>query len=237
MSAIATIRRDTCALIVGPRGSGKSLFAQQQLKATPHNIVIDTKGDFSFDDPAPRYNLTAYSIDELKRLLKWIAEQPRDTHFYGAPPIFRFPKNTTLPVMRAQCDEVARLCMARGNCRPYYDELSQAISHTRYEVEAPYFQSVVQQGRSFGVGALFSTQRPKRIPLIAGTESDTRITFFLRNPDDRKLVEDFMGEVPWKALAREPHSFVIATDETMQTDAELEPHRLILERPPTQRSA
>lgn len=223
-----TIPRDQVGVIVGPRGSGKSIFAQQQVKATPHNVVLDTKGDFSFDDPAPRYNLYVYSIDELRSMLKWIAQQERGTHFYGAPPIMRWPMDMPIKEKRSQCDEVARICLRRTNTRPYYDELSQAVSHTRYEEDSPYFQSVVQQGRSIGVGALFATQRPKRIPLIVGTEANFRVAFFLRNPDDRKIVEDMMGEVPWKALARNPHSYVIATDETMQSDSALEPHRLIL---------
>lgn len=222
--------RGKCWLLIGPRGSGKSKFAEFQVKGTPHTIVIDTKGDYEIDDPWPRYHVLSRSLSDLELKLDWILEQPPATHYWGAPVIFKVPgPKDGVPVkqQRAIADQAARLAMRRGHTQLYYDELAQAVPGTNYEQDFPYYQSAVQQGRSLGVGVGASTQRPSRIPLIAGSEADYRVTWFLRHPGDRKIAEEYVGgPVPWTELGRIKHSFVIGTDD--DGDAELEPHRLII---------
>ncbi|MGH7745880.1 MAG: hypothetical protein ACREQ5_14035, partial [Candidatus Dormibacteria bacterium] len=64
-----------------------------------------------------------------------------------------------------------------------------------------------------GVGVWASVQRPRWVPMISLTESDLRISFYLRSREDRSRMDSVMGDgVPWDSLQKTPHSFVAGTD-------------------------
>jgi ABC-type dipeptide/oligopeptide/nickel transport system ATPase component len=228
-NALPHVKQNAVVLIVGPRGSGKSVLATHMLKAQSNVTVFDTKHDFSFADDNPRYNLVARTPDEVFKLWRGI-EAVGD----GAPVIYRPHVGT--PGYHLDVDSVARVAMMRQWNVLYYDELADICNVTNYERIAPNYQRVVQQGRSLHVGVWQVTQRPSRIPLIAYSEADFRATFYLRSKADRDRVEEFLGDdLPWTDLARQEHAFVWGDDKTANSDVPLRPHRLIL--PKLQRSA
>ena len=229
MNALPPLKRNSVVLVVGPRGSGKTVLATELARAQRHVTVFDTKLDFSWNDPHPYYGLTAYNVEDVLKCWRGIEAQGD-----GAPVIYR--PDVGSPSFHADVDRVAAIALQRKNCLLYYDELADICSVSNYERVAPSYKRAVMQGRSLGVGVWQVTQRPARIPLIAYTEADLRATFFLRSKSDRDRVEEYMGEVPWRQLAITDHAFVYSDDKLAQSDEPLQPHRLILPHPP-QRSA
>ncbi|MBD5656556.1 MAG: hypothetical protein IAI50_15450 [Candidatus Eremiobacteraeota bacterium] len=64
---------------------------------------------------------------------------------------------------------------------------------------------------------------------MARTEAEHRVTFYLRDVDDRDVVDRiFGGGVPWDTLADNEFSFVYADDKTLRSRAALQPMKLTL---------
>lgn len=237
---VATVRnaqlpqlvRNTRVLGIGPTGSGKSYLFRSLLKAQRHVIVVDSKHGWDWGHDHPRFQRFAYTRDDLVRELRAV-EAAGD----GAPVVFR-PRRITFgdfmsgagafyKERQADLNYLWWLAMERGNTLVYHDEISLDVSASTFESTAPLWRELVVTGRFRGCGMWAGSQRPQRIPLIASTESSDRFTFFLRETTDQDRVDHFFGGgVPWGVLARNRHSFVWATDESMHSEAPLVPMRL-----------
>jgi len=212
-------------LTVGRTGCGKTVVNRAILKALRHVTVFDTKNTFSWKEPGnPYYGLIATNAEGVFKL--WRAIEARGD---GAPVIYR--PNIAHPNWRHEADEIARVAFLRQHNTLYYDELADLVNATDYERVAPHWRRAIQQGRELELTVLMATQRPQRIPVIAGSEADVVISFYLKTKADRDRVEEWVGPVPWGALARTKHSFVIATEESQLSEDELRPHLLTLDSP------
>lgn len=227
---VPTLPRNSRVLGIGPTGSGKSWLYRALLKAQRHVIVVDSKHGWDWGDSDVRFRRVAYSMTDLVRELRAV-EAAGD----GAPVVFR-PRRITFEdfdsggsgaFMRERNRDLNylwSLALERGNTLVYHDEISLDVSGSTFEATAPLWRELVITGRFRGCGMWAGSQRPQRIPLIASSEASDRFTFFLREPTDQARVDHYFGGgVPWDVLARKPHSFVWANDETMHSTAPLQP--------------
>lgn len=112
----------------------------------------------------------------------------------------RFPgiyKRTVTPydVTAGRVDEILLKVHQQGGCGIFIDEgMSLGNSHA--------LNTVLTQGRSLEIPMIVCTQRPKRVSLAVFSEADFFALFNLTNPDDKKLVSQYMGQE--KPLPRLP---------------------------------
>jgi energy-coupling factor transporter ATP-binding protein EcfA2 len=229
---LPALQRNSRVLGTGPTGSGKSYLFRALLKAQRHAIIVDSKHGFEWNDSDPRFSRVVYSVADLVRALRDV-ERVGD----GAPVIYR-PRRITfedfeagsasfLAQRRSDLNYLWWLALERGNTLVYHDEISLDVPGASFEAVAPMWRELVITGRFRGCGMWAGSQRPARIPLIASTEASDRFTFFLRSPTDQQVVDHYFGGgVPWATLAANEHSFVWASDATMNTSASLLPMRL-----------
>ena len=198
--------RSDRACFIGPTGCGKSVLAQAALEhyGTDY-VVVDPKKQWEPSAAQGPVRLVE-SMAKLRGALD-------DSHKDGRPVIVR-PSRSDVEQYgwSAPCNEVARLCLERGNTIVYFDELYYVARGSDFFVTAPDYYYAITTGRSLGVGVWGSVQRPAWVPVAALTESDVRYTFFLRALSDRKTVEGLTGPVDWDGLRRNKHSFMAATD-------------------------
>jgi energy-coupling factor transporter ATP-binding protein EcfA2 len=226
--------RNSRVLGVGPTGSGKSVLFRALLMAQRHAIIVDSKHGWNWETGDLRYSRFAYSIRELVNHLRAIEEAGT-----GDPVVYR-PRRVTfadfdrgIGVFQRErnrdLNQLWAIALERGNTLVYHDEISLDVSASTFESTAPMWRELVITGRWRGVGMWCGSQRPQRIPLIASTEASDRFAFFLREKTDQERADHFCGgSVPWGVLAKHPHSFVWADDETMHSTTPLQPQRLNL---------
>ncbi len=200
-------------VIMGPTDCGKTELARALLKTIPNVIVIDPKHRFEWREPSipgkpGRYSRIARDLRGLATHLRQIEE----THS-GQPVIYRPPAEHFLPKNIGAVDEVFRIALARGDTTVYIDEMSRVVqSASGWANRIPHWFAAVTTGRELGVGVWAATQRPANIPISTKSESEFRITFYLRMEDDRARAEELCGQVDWQALADEDYAFQWGTD-------------------------
>lgn len=215
------------AAFIGPTGSGKTVLARAMLKAVPNVIVIDPKHQFSWDEFSPRYSRIAHDVRGLGAHLQEIEAKAS-----GEPVIYRPPATDFLPKNLARVDAVFGIALARGNTTIFVDEMSYLTgSSVGFQERIPNWFRAVTTGRQRGVGVWSAFQRPSNVPLLAMSESDYRVVYYLRMAKDQARAEELCGPIDWDALAGEPYSFVWATDRfsSQPTRLQLHSHPVALE--------
>ena len=208
MSGLPSPAPNNRVCFMGPTGSGKTELARALLKATPNVIVIDPKHEFDWKEATPRYARVAYDFKDLVSHCRQIEQKGS-----GAPVIYRPPSGDLLPSNIARVDAVFNYALQRGGTTVYVDEMSYLTgSSSGFQDRIPHWFRAVTTGRSRGVGVWSAFQRPSNVPLLAMSESDYRIAFFLRLKKDQARAEELCGPIDWQELADEPYSFVWATD-------------------------
>lgn len=192
--------------IYGPTGCGKTVLCESLLRMYDNVVKMDFKHHLEVNKKAG--DLEVNNVRELHKAMQKQDKEPERQIIY------RVPREQLLKDNSAQLDTVPKLCMERGHTLLYYDDVVYVAGATDYQQRAPNFFFVLTVGRGKGVGAWCVSQRPAMIPVSVHTESDVRVTFYLRRDADRKRVEEAFGtdEIPWEDLRRNPYSFVMGTD-------------------------
>lgn len=198
---------------IGPTGSGKTELMRVLLARLPSVIIIDPKHQFTWGRLAianpQRYGRMAHDLKTLVAQLHEI-ERANGTD----PVIYRPPSLDLLPSNIARVDAVFEIALARRHTTVYVDEMSYLTgTASAFQEKIPNWFRAVTTGRSRGVGVWSAFQRPSNVPLLAMSESDVRISFFLRMKKDQQRAEELCGPIDWELLQRTPHSFVWATDQ------------------------
>jgi hypothetical protein len=156
-------------LVVGTTGSGKTQaavwnLAHRNLKSAPW-IALNHKGDELLN-----------SIEGAQHVdLDFIPKKPG---LYVYHPV---PENDD-DAVRALLWAIHR----KGNIGVYVDE-GYMISP-----RDPAQNALLTQGRSKKIPMIISTQRPVGLTRLARSESDFFQVFYLKNKDDRKVVQEFI---------------------------------------------
>lgn len=202
----------------GPTGSGKTELARALMKAQRNVIVIDPKHQFEWNEDSLRYSRMAHTLTDLVAQLRDIEERGD-----GAPVIYRPPSSDLLPSNIGRVDAIFQLALARGHTTVYVDEMSYLTgTATGFQERLPHWFRAVTTGRSKGVGVWSAFQRPSNVPLLAMSESDYRIAFYLRLKKDQARAEELCGAIDWDELAANEYSFVWATDRTSSPPVRLQ---------------
>lgn len=188
--------------VYGPTGSGKTYLCERLLDNYDNVIKMDFKHHLN-----PRGGII---VDSFAKLHKELKQQDQT----GRAIIYRVPREELLPENGHLLDRVPELVMRRKHTLLYYDDVVYVASSSDYTKRAPHFYYALTVGRGIGVGVWCLSQRPARIPVSVHTESDMRITFFLRRQSDRKMAEESFGNdtIPWESLRKQEFSFVAGTD-------------------------
>jgi hypothetical protein len=154
------------AAFIGATGTGKTVLAKFLLGYLDRCIVIDPKHTFK--------------LDGYKRgwTLPWLGNKFR---------IIVRPKPSDDERLAALLWEAYQ----RRNVTIYVDEL--ASLEDRFPETIDILQEIARTGRERKVGLWSAMQRPRWVPRIFLTESETFFVFALRSKDDRANVAGFIG--------------------------------------------
>jgi hypothetical protein len=160
------------AVFVGQTGCGKTTLAREFLKSRRYVVVLDAKGMIKW----PGYQICT----SFRSLTTAKAERL----------IYR-PD----PLMSANDDELEAFfswVYLRRFCTLYVDELflPPAIVGDTFP---PHFGANFTRGRELKIEVWTASQRPKRIPQVALSESEHAYIFHLKMPQDRDRVQEFTG--------------------------------------------
>lgn len=208
---------DNRVAIYGPTGCGKTVLCETLLPLYDNVVKLDFK-----------HHLEAHKddlvVDNLTKLRKAMEKQDNDPR---RQIIYRVPRESLLKENCASLDAVPALAMERGHTLLYYDDVVYVAGATDYQQRAPNFFFALTVGRGKGVGVWAVSQRPALIPISVHTESDIRITFYLRRDADRKRVEEAFGsdQIPWETMKVNKYSFVMGNDLTMTSPQRINPKK------------
>lgn len=182
-------------LIAGKTGTGKTYLGQAYANGFPNVHVLDTKGTFKWGRVPVYRTFDKYRAAMDGKPGKAIY-RPIDKEMNGdfMDAFFEFVYN-------------------RRNTVAFVDELAQVSQLVGGDGVSPNWQNIMQRGRELNVGIFNLTQRPKRIPLLALSESEHTFCFRLRLDDDRDRMAEFMGDVVTKTRLRK-HGFIYMFDES-----------------------
>jgi len=162
------IRMDERAAFVGATGSGKTVLADYVLNfAGDRVLVIDPKHTYHKEGFKHARSLPFF---DKKFKIIYRPQVGDDAH------------------MLKLLQEVYK----RGNIRIYVDEVATMASF--FPKSTALLEDIARTGRERHISLWMATQRPRRIPLSFFTETEVWFVFLLRNPLDRKLLRDMVGE-------------------------------------------
>ena len=162
-------------LLCGQTGSGKTYAARYLLKPLDRVVVVDPKGD----DSIATWGLAPWDR-EARRLLR--SGEPIRTR-------------VLIPIGKEAdevFEEVFEFVLGVGNCTIYCDELYGIVSPGAKP--GPFLTALWTRGRSLGIGAWASTQRPSWIPLFTRSEAQHYFIFRLLLRADRFSMTEVAGE-------------------------------------------
>lgn len=172
------IRSNDRIFAVGKTGTGKTAAVLKLVWEPLDRVVfMDVKGREYRNLRAP----VLTTLDDVREALN-----PSDD---DEPELTKFcyrPRSPDLDVL----DEVCRLVYQHGNMHLIVDEL-KSIYHGGGLVE--HHNLLLTNGRDAGVGFTGTTQRPKRVPLEAISESEHLFAFQLKTGDDRDRLAEVIG--------------------------------------------
>lgn len=158
------------AVFVGQTGSGKTTLARVLLRSRRYVVVIDPKGLLAWPEYKVYRSLATLTKAKEERLIyrpSWQELQDPD-----------------------ELEAFFSWVYQRRNCTLYVDEL---FGICQGEVYPPHFGACLTRGRELGIDVWSATQRPKRVPQVALSESEHYYVFYLKLSQDRERVRDLTG--------------------------------------------
>ena len=202
-TAVAPARGERLVL-VGQTGSGKTTLARALLAERPYVVVLDAKGLIRW----PGYQVYT-DFGKLTR-----SDPVHEPRTIWRPDWREAQDWSTVDAFFSWVYQARhRTC--------YVDEL---MAVTRGDQYPPHFGACFTRGRELGVDMWTATQRPKRIPQVALSESEHVYAFRLKLAQDRERVAELTGMDPHRLAKLPKHDFLYS-----RQDAEVQgPLRLNL---------
>lgn len=152
---------------IGATGSGKTVLAKFLLRGLNRVVVID-----------PKHTFNAEGFKETWKLPLWSGD-------------YRI-------IVRPGRGEDARLAnllwkiFKAGSVTIYCDEA--ATTYETFPETIEVLTEIARTGREKRVGLWCAMQRPRRVPLVLLTETESYFVFSVRSKDDRDLLRGYTGE-------------------------------------------
>ncbi len=157
--------------IVGASGSGKTELGKFLLNKLNRVVIIDPKHTFKLDGFKNVWRMMGFT-DLMKKQFRLIAR----------------PKIND----DEKLSDLIRKLYKLKNVTIYIDEL--ATLNDSFPSSMALLANVVRTGREKNVSVWSGTQRPRHVPLIFLTESESMFVFNLRSEADREHVAGYGGD-------------------------------------------
>lgn len=177
MTIKISIKNSDRVAFIGTSGSGKTVLAKYYLQFLNRVVVIDPKHTFKLDGFK-----RAWRIPFMARSFKLVVR----------------PKMNDDEKLL----ELIQVLYKMRNVTIYVDEL--ATLNDTFPLSTAALANVARTGRELKVALWTATQRPRGVPRIFMTESETFFIFNLRAEEDRAYVAGYAGnEVQERIMNRE----------------------------------
>lgn len=201
-------RRDQRVVVMGPTRSGKTFLIRTWLAYFKRVVIVDLKWKWI---PVRK----SIVVNRAKQINAGLFKE-YDHVIYR--PLFRTNIYASTANMQ-EMDQVPAQCLKiggkTGGIILHYDDLVFVAGGSYILQRAPNYMLAVTTGGELGVYVWSAIQRNHNIPLISMTESDRRVTFYLRHASDRAVAEEVISEeIPWDELRKNKHSFFVAEDDS-----------------------
>lgn len=177
-------------LVVGRKGSGKSVFAREVFRTWPYidKFVIDPTGDA---DPG-----TDIGTVTLRKLPRELPEPARRGEFT----VTRWIANPSSPTYREDLDRAVGLALYPKHRRVllWVDEAAEVFPAGR---TGPSGRTLLAQSRHWYASVIMCTPRPINIDPLCLSQADRVVIYDLPHPRDRERVAAGIG-IPPADLAR-----------------------------------
>jgi len=179
--------RGTHVMVVGRKGSGKSVLARRLFDSFPYDkLVLDVTGDITrdlSDEGVPHRRLT----DPLP------VRFPRPLDSEGARVLATYVPDMGDPAAMDELDRALGLVYNSRRACAWVDEIGEL---TRAGRTPPNLRRALHHGRHRQMTLIMCGPRPMDIDTLCLAQSDHTFTFQLPNPNDRKRVADSIGWPP-----------------------------------------
>lgn len=166
MSSKIIINDDERVIFVGATGFGKTVLAKHFLEKMNRTIVIDPKHTFRMDGYKRARSLPAFG---------------KDFHIVYRP---RWEDDFDLARLLARINKMKDATI-------YVDEL--ATLSEQFPETTGILADIARTGRERHVAVWSALQRPRWVPRVFFTESETIFQFNLRSGEDRRYMVEFVG--------------------------------------------
>lgn len=191
-------------LVVGRKGSGKSVFAREVFRSWPYidKFVIDPTGDAD-----PGTDLGTVTLRTLPRELP----QARKGEFT----VTRWVADPSSPTYREDLDRAVGLALYPKQRRVllWVDEAGEVFPAGR---TGPAGRTLLQQSRHWFASVIMCTPRPINIDPLCLSQADRVVLYDLPHPRDRERVAAAIGIEPAtlnaalnETRARGPHWYLL----------------------------
>ncbi len=176
--------KNQIVLIIGRKGSGKSVNARELFRGWPgiDKLVIDPTGDASSGLPAEQ---------TVHRLPEALPDPPRK----GQHVVLRWVADPGSKSYAEDLDRALGLALWPKNRRVlvWVDEAGELFPANR---TGPNGRTVLQQSRHWFVSLIAATPRPVTIDPLLLSQADRVVIYDLPNPNDRRRVAESIGIEP-----------------------------------------
>ena len=188
-ATLDTSREAFFALVVGASGTGKTHWLKERLadwsKVYPRIVIADPRGQFKDVRPA-------VGIDTLGRWLHSGASGIRNVWARSV----------------AERKYIGELVWLFGDVLLIADEFSRYAAGSKFRW--PVWDRIVEEGRSYGISLVATTQRPTMIPVIVRANMTDVTAFRCRVKADAQWVSEFTGTPTADLLAMPRYECVTA---------------------------
>jgi hypothetical protein len=188
-------RRNTIALVVGRKGSGKShLIAKRLGPSFPRRITVDWTGEARETYP------NAIEVFGLADLLDAMEQATTDGeevsrwHFITVMDVSEVGKLLTLLAPRYDGGRTPSLSAAVGGCVVECSEVD-VIAPNSGGAASVAVSDAIARGRHAQLSFLLATQRPAQCLRILSSQSDLIFSFRMHEPRDIRWLSDAAGSV------------------------------------------
>ncbi len=178
--------RNQLILVVGRKGSGKSVFAREVFRAWPgvDKLVIDPTGDA---DPGADIITHHYTGRQLPRELPTV---PR-----GKFAVVRWVADPSAPTYTDDLDRAVQLVLFPKHRRTllWVDEAGEVFPANR---TGPYARTLLHQGRHWQASAVIAGPRPMNLDPLVLAQADRVVMYDVPHPRDRERIAQAIGWPP-----------------------------------------
>ncbi len=183
--------RNQLILVVGRKGSGKSVFAREVFRAWPavDKLVIDPTGDA---DPGADILTHTYTGNNLPRQLPSV---PR-----GQYAVVRWVADPSLPTYTDDLDRAVSLVLFPKHRRSllWVDEAGEVFPANR---TGPHARLLLHQSRHWQASAVIAGPRPMNLDPLVLAQADRVVMYDVPNPADRQRIAQAIGWPPRELVA------------------------------------